>query len=248
MESYLIQANLPTVYIAVAALLLFVAFFCFLFIFRSYKAGIKMGMDRKVLKKTIVSAATFTAIPSISILLGVIALAGSLGVPMSWLRLSVIGNLQYEATVAQIAAEGMGKTLSSSVLNMDDLVTILLVMTVGIIWGCIFTLLTLKPYTRKLQSRSKINIENKKPSFANLAMVAMFIGLCAAFVGNYLADFIVNGIKIPILCAIVSAIVMAIFEYLIKQKKHKSLESFSLALSMIIAMTAAAFMARFIGA
>ena len=241
MNDYLSLANSKIIYLIVAAILLFVSVFCFTFIFRSYRAGIKMGMDKSLLKKAITSSATFTAIPSISILLGVLALGGNLGVPVAWLRLSVIGNLQYEATVAQIAAQGMGKTLDSSLLTMDDLVTILLVMTFGIIWGCLLTIFTLKKYTKKLSTRSKANVDSNKPSFANIAMVAMFIGLCAAFLGNYLANFIVNGVAVPVLTAIVSALVMAIFEYLINKKNHKKLESFALALSMIIAMIATIF-------
>lgn len=238
MSDYLALANSTILYLIVAAILLFVALFCFTFIIRSYKAGIKMGMEKNLLKKAITSAATFTAIPSISILLGVLALGGNLGVPVAWLRLSVIGNLQYEATVAQIAAQGIGKTLNNSFLTMDDLVTILLVMTVGIIWGCLLTIFTLKKYTKKLSHRSIKNKDSNKPSFANIAMVAMFIGLCAAFLGNYVANFIVNGVTIPIFTAIISALVMAFFEFLINKKNYKSLESFSLALSMIIAMIA----------
>ena len=69
-----------------------------------------IGMDEKVLKKTILSSATFTLLPSISILLGVVALSGTLGVPFSWLRLSVIGALQYELNVAEIAAQSVGLT------------------------------------------------------------------------------------------------------------------------------------------
>ena len=38
------------------------------------------------------------------ILLGVIALSGSLGTPWPWLRLSVIGALHYETSVADAAA------------------------------------------------------------------------------------------------------------------------------------------------
>ncbi len=238
MNDYLTLANSKTIYLIVGAILLFVALFCFTFIFRSFRAGVKMGMDKTVLKRAITSSATFTAIPSISILLGVLALGGNLGVPVAWLRLSVIGNLQYEATVAQVAAQGMGKTLDSALLSMDDLVTILLVMTVGIIWGCLLTIFTLKKYSKKISVSEKASKDSSKPSFANIAMVAMFIGLCAAFVGNYLADFIVNGVYLPVLTTIVSALVMAIFEYLIKKKNHKVLESFSLALSMIIAMIA----------
>ncbi len=238
MNDYLTQANSKIIYLIVGAILLFVCIFCFTFIVRSYRAGLKIGMDKTILKKAVTSSATFTAIPSISILLGVLALAGNLGVPVAWLRLSVIGNLQYEATVAQIAAQGVGKTLDSSLLSMDDLVTILLVMTVGIIWGCLLTIFTLKKYTQKLSQRSIKNVESNKPSFANIAMVAMFIGLCSAFLGNYVADLIVNGALIPVITAVVSALVMALFEYLIHKRNYKVLESFSLALSMIFAMIA----------
>ena len=241
MNDYLALANSKTIYLVVATILLFVCVFCFTFIVRSYRAGIKMGMEKTLLKSAVTSSATFTAIPSISILLGVLALGGNLGVPLAWLRLSVIGNLQYEATVAQIAAQGMGKTLDSALLSMDDLVTILLVMTVGIIWGCLLTIFTLKQYTKKLSKKSIQSKNQNNPSFAGIAMVAMFIGLCAAFLGNYVANFIVNGVSIPVLTAIVSAFVMAIFEYLIKKKDYKVLESFSLALSMIIAMVSTVF-------
>ncbi len=239
MNNYLELANSKTVYLIVAAILSFVAIFCLVFIIRSYRAGIKMGMDKEKLKKAITSSATFTAIPSISILLGVLALGGTLGVPISWLRLSVIGNLQYEATVASVAAEGIGKGLNSSVLAMDDLVTILLVMSVGIIWGCLLSIFALKKYSKKIHSRKNLNKESSKPSFSNAAMIAMFIGLCSAFLGNYVADFIVNGIYLPIITALISALIMAVFEYLINKKNFKSLESFSLALSMIISMCSA---------
>lgn len=238
MNNYLELANSKIVYLIVAAILLFVALFCSFFIIRSYRAGIKMGMDKSKLKKAITSSATFTAIPSISILLGVLALGGTLGVPISWLRLSVIGNLQYEATVAQVAAEGIGKALDSSVLAMDDLVTILLVMSVGIIWGCLLSILVLKRYSKRF-SKITAKTESDKPSFSNAAMIAMFIGLCSAFLGNYVADYFVNGVYLPILTALVSALVMALFEYLINKKNIKSLESFSLALSMIISMCSA---------
>ncbi|MCK9190473.1 MAG: DUF5058 family protein [Sphaerochaetaceae bacterium] len=248
MNNYLQIANAGKLYLIVGLVLAFVVGFCIFFLIRSYRAGISMGMDKKILRRAITSSATFTAIPSISTLLGVLALAGSLGVPVAWLRLSVIGNLQYEATVAQIAAEGLGKTLDSAVLNMSDLVTILLIMTIGIIWSCVFTALFLKPYTKKLAGKKNDgSVKKHGPSFSSIAMVAMFIALCSAFIGNYVADFIVYGAEVPILTAIVSAIVMAIFEYLIKKKGHKGLESFSLALSMVIAMAASVGFAQFFG-
>jgi hypothetical protein len=95
MDNYLKTVNSIPFYIIVALVLAFVVTMCVIFLVKSYKAGIALGMDPKDLKKVMTSSATFTLLPSISILLGVIALSGTLGVPLSWLRLSVIGSLQY---------------------------------------------------------------------------------------------------------------------------------------------------------
>ena len=107
-SEYVASVNSVFFYLLVALVLAFITVMCFVFLVKSYRAGIAIGMDRKVLKKAIISSATFTLLPSISILLGVIALSGTLGVPLSWLRLSVIGALQYELNVAEIAAQRVG--------------------------------------------------------------------------------------------------------------------------------------------
>ena len=108
MGNYLETVNSLPFYLIVAAVLIFVVAMCVVVLVKSYKAGIALGMDPKDLKKVMTSSATFTLLPSISILLGVVALSGSLGVPFSWLRLSVIGSLQYELNVADIAAKAYG--------------------------------------------------------------------------------------------------------------------------------------------
>ena len=186
--SYIEAANSLPLYLIVGAILLFIALLCVLFIVKSYRAGIRLGMDKKVLRRAITSSATFTVLPSVSILLGVIALSGSLGIPASWLRLSVIGNLQYEATVAEIAANSMGLSLNSSSLNVSALSTILLVMTVGIIWGCLLSIFTMKKYSSKLAIGKKSN--SSGGGYASWAMVAMMIGLCSTFVGCLCSTFV----------------------------------------------------------
>ena len=98
---FLSQVNSLPVYLICGGVLLFIVIMCVVFLVKSYRAGLKIGMDPKVLKRAITSSATFTLLPSVSILLGVIALGGTLGVPVSWLRLSVIGALQYELNVGK---------------------------------------------------------------------------------------------------------------------------------------------------
>ena len=106
--SILSQLNSPAMYAICGGIVAFVALICIVFLIRAWRAGLAIGMDRTKMKRVIVSSATFSALPSVGILLGVIAPSGSLGTPWPWLRLSVIGALHYETQVAQAAAEQVG--------------------------------------------------------------------------------------------------------------------------------------------
>jgi len=247
MNTYLSSVNAGVFYLIVAVVLIFITAMCFVFLIKSYRAGIKIGMDPKVLKKTITASATFTLLPSISILLGVIALSGTLGVPFSWLRLSVIGALQYELNVAEIAAQSVGLSgLNLGELNMSAFVTIALVMTFGILGGVFCCIFFLKKYLGKLQSKPKAEVSEgeeskKKPGFGVHATTAMFVGLCAAYIGSYIGKMTPGGGSdfMPIIVAAIAAVCMAGFEFFIQKKNMLVLENFSLAASMLIAMSAA---------
>ena len=241
MNTYLESVNSGTFYLIVGLVLAFVTAMCAVFLVKSYKAGIKIGMDPKVLKKVITASATFTLLPSISILLGVVALSGTLGVPFSWLRLSVIGALQYELNVAEIAAQSLGLSgLRVDELSMGAFVTIALVMTIGILGGVFCCIFFLKKYLGKLQAKPKKE-SNGKPGFGAHATTAMFVGLCAAYIGSYIGKAIprTGSDIMPLIVAIVAAICMAVFEFLIQKKGKTELENFSLAASMLVAMAAA---------
>ena len=250
MNSYLASVNAGYFYGIVALVLAFITGMCLVFCMKSYRAGIAIGMEEKALRKVITSSVTFTLLPSISILLGVIALSGTLGVPLSWLRLSVIGALQYELNVAEIAAQGVGLSgLNLAELNIGAFVTIALVMTIGILGGVFCCIFFLKKYMNKLQGNGNKAPEQdaagetkeKKPSFGAHATTAMFVGLCAAYIGSYIGKVMPGGGGdwMPLFVAAVAALAMGVFEYLVQKKKLLVLENFSLAASMLIAMAAA---------
>ena len=243
MNEYLSSANSGIFYLLVAGILAFITIMCFVFLLKSYKAGIALGMDKKVLKKTITASATFTLLPSISILLGVIALSGSLGVPFSWLRLSVVGSLQYELNVAEIAAQSIGLSgLRVDEMSISAFVTIALVMTAGILGSVLCCIFFLKKYLGKIQKAPKKE-ESGKPGFGAHATTAMFVGLCAAYIGAYIGKAIPREGQdvMPLIVAVIAALVMAVFEYFIQKKGKAALENFSLAASMLVAMAAAVF-------
>lgn len=240
------KLNSPAMYLITGAIVLFVAGLCVVFMIRAWKAGQAIGMDKKQLKKTITASATFSVLPSTAILLGVIALSGTLGIPLPWLRLSVVGALHYEASVADLAARGAGMNgLNANELTLEAFTSIAFVMTVGIIWGMVLMLTLGKTYCNRI-TRSNKKAKGGR-SFADVAMVAMFVGLISAYLGSYIAQMVqvkggtlvFTGNVLPLVTAGFSALAMAGMNYLVVKKKQGWVENFSIAGSMLIGMTAA---------
>ena len=242
--SLLDRLNSPAMYGIVALAIGLVVAMCIFFMIKSWRAGVKVGMDKAVLRKAVVSSATFTLLPAFSVLLGVVALSGSMGIPLPWLRLSVIGNLQYEVNVAQIAATSVGLSgLKITEMTPQAFVTIALVMTAGILGGALLCLFTLRAYSRKLSGKPKAAGSAKK-TVGDWAMVAMFVGMCAAYIGSYVGQAAVQNDALPLLTAVVAAAAMAVCEYLERKKNMRWLENFDLAASMLIAMAACVLLGR----
>lgn len=275
------QLNSAVMYLICGVIVLFVALICVVFAIRAYRIGKTIGMDEVKMKRTIISSATFAVLPSIGILLGVIALSGSLGTPWPWLRLSVIGALHYETQVAEAAAESVGlSALSASQMTAEAFTTIALLMSTCIIWGMLFCTLTCKSYTKKLSGSSmssKTDSSNKPTStdsdiektefnpnrskkkkfsiadFGDTAMTAMFIGLVSAYIGSYIGGFVsgngvlsFDGSWLPLSVAAIGAAAMAIFTFIKEKFKAPWIDSFSIAGSMLIAMTSAIFLGKMI--
>lgn len=241
------QLNSPVMYLICGIIILFVALVCVFFMVRAYKAGIAIGMDKTKMKRTITASATFAVLPSVGILLGVIALSGNLGTPLPWLRLSVIGALHYETQVAVGAAEAIGLSgLSASEMTAQAFTTIALVMSFCIMWGMILSLLFNKTYLKRLKTPSKKKNGKSGAGFGDKAMTAMFIGLVSAYIGSYVGGivsgngmFTFTGSWLPLAVAAIAGVVMAIFIWLAEKKNAPWVENFSIAGSMILAMAAA---------
>lgn len=242
--SILEKLSSAPLYLICGGIIAFVALLCVIFMIRAYRAGKAIGMDTGKMKRVIVSSATFSVLPSVGILLGVIALSGSLGIPWPWLRLSVIGALHYETQVAQAAAEQVGmEKLSGEYMTASGFATIALLMSVCIMWGMILSVLFNKKYTKKLSGSGP---KSAAAGFGDTAMTAMFIGLVSAYIGSYIGGFVSSnglftftGDFTPLVVVAVSALIMALFMWLGKKPKLAFVENFSIAVSMLVGMAAA---------
>lgn len=261
-------ANSWWMYLLGAIVVLFVLAGSVFFIISAYKEAKKIKMDPKVLKKVIFNSAIFTILPSISILIGVVVLSGTLGVPLPWIRLSVIGALHYEGAAVNAALDAYGTTQ----ITNEVFVTIAFVMTLGILTGPLFCLFGFKAYDKKVLSKAKASeeekieetpdVENsqeekpketkKKKSFGDVLFNAVFI----AMVSSFLAVDMVKVLKIgktnsegvaytpmetfiPLIVIGVTFLSMFVCDILEKKFKQKWLSSFALGLSMVVGMASA---------
>ncbi|MDE6739625.1 MAG: DUF5058 family protein [Lachnospiraceae bacterium] len=235
--------NSSFLFILAAVVIAFVVAQSVFFLVRAYRHGISIGMDRAKLKKTVVSTAVFTIAPAVSILLGILTLSKFLGIPLPWIRLSVVGAITYELPAATSTATALGLSLADTITDPKAYTAIAWVMTLGIIPGMIMIPLFLK----KIQG-GIMKIKNKDSKWGDLFMTSLFLGMISAFLGMVFTD-VRSGLAgwIPIFVLLFSALMMGICGVLIKVCKMKWLETYALSISMILAMIFAVIITPIIG-
>lgn len=257
-------ANSWWMYLMAAIVCLFVLTGSVVFIVKSYRDAKRIGMDLKELKKTAIISALFTLIPSISILIGVIALSGVLGIPFPWIRLSVIGALHYEGAAAESVYSG-----SLAGMTVSQFVTIAFVMTLGILSGPLYCLFGFRAYDRKILSKTRDlpsadpadadsaadseaarqEPPKKKKSFGPILFNAAFIAMICSFLAEDIAKILKTGSEsalnsyLPAIVIAVSFCSMALFDLIARKTKWKWIDNFSLGISMLIGMASAVLFA-----
>jgi len=214
------------------------------FLVKALRRSKEIGMDQAKIKKTMQTAAIFTVAPAVSIVISVIALSKSLGIPLPWLRLSVVGSLSYEAIAAGNAVSAMGLTLGRiDNLTAQQFVNISLVMTISIMMG-----IWLVPAIGKKLLKGMSSLENRDKKWADIFQNAMFIGMIAAFLGFVFCDFSrlwtpgdyapTSGL-VPVAVMGVAAVIMVICGLLMKKPKFAWLGDYVLPISLLLGMASA---------
>ena len=239
------HVNHPILYLLAGFLVAVVLGQSVYFLIKALRRSKELGMDQAKIKKTIKTAAVFTIAPAVSIVISVITLSKSLGLPLPWLRLSVVGSLSYEAIAASNAVSAMGLELGKiENLTAQQFVNITLVMTVSILVG-----IWLVPAIGKKLLGGMSSLGNRDAKWAEIFQNAMFIGMISAFVGFVFCDISrlwnpVEGFSptsglIPVCVMLVSALVMIVIGLLMRNPKLKWLNDYALPISLVLGMISA---------
>ena len=234
------------------------------FLLKAMRRSKELGMDQTKIRKTIKTAAIFTIAPAVAIVISVMTLSKKLGLPLPWLRLSVVGSMSYETIAANNALAAMGQSLGSEVpLNAQQYVNILLVMTISIMVG-----IWLVPAIGKKLQNGMSNLSNRDAKWADIFQNSLFIGMISAFLGFVFCDvsrlwsadesglvtvmvtnpetnvkeavsYTATSGLVPVFVLVVSALVMVACGLLMKRPKMKWLSEYALPISLILGMAAA---------
>lgn len=237
----------PLMYGLALGVVAFVIIQSVFFMLKANKRAKEIGMDKAIVKQTIISSVLFTIAPAISILATVLALASALGIVLPWIRLSVIGNLAYETVAADTALGVLGSSLANEVTDPKAFSTIAWAMTIG---SC-FPLVLLPFLCKKVhKAMNKVmagkkegaEVKEEKKSGVNIGDVisaAAFIGIVAAFISRAVAGVEKGGVSAGFMSisVMLSAMIFTVaLDLLCKKKNLKKLEAFVLPIAMFGAM------------
>ena len=234
------SVNSPVLFLLAGIIVAIVLIQSVYFLVKAWRHGLAIGMEPKKLKKIAATAAVFTIAPAVAIVISVITLSKDLGLPLPWLRLSVVGSLSYETIAATNAESAMGLTFGQ-VTNMTatQYVTVAAVMTVSIMMG-----IWLVPLIGKKIENGLIDLEKRDRKWGGIFSDSMFIGMISAFVGYVFCDFgvIFKGESwglIPVCVMIVSALLMTAAGLMARKKGFGWLNDYALPISLIGGMASA---------
>ncbi len=234
------NVNSPVLFVIAGAIIAAVLAQSVYFLIKAWKRGLAIGMEKAKLKRIARTAAVFTIAPAVAIVISVITLAKDLGVPLPWLRLSVVGSLSYETIAASNAESAMGLVFGQvAALTAQQYVTIAWVMTISIMVG-----IWLVPLVGKKLQTGMVTMENRDKKWGDIFSASMFIGMISAFLGYVFCDFasVFSGNMaglIPPLVMLVSALVMALAGVIVKKYKWRWVGDYALPISLIAGMASA---------
>ena len=230
-------------YLIILAVIIFVCVQSLFFLKKAWTRGKELGITTDKLKNAVTSSAIFSFAPAIGIAITVITLSVALGYVLPWIRLTVIGAIQYETTAAIAALEAAGMTggISQAITDPEIFAAISWVMTLGSILPLILIPIILK----KIQ-KGVSDVASKNSKWMDVMTAAAFIGLISAFIGRGLAGtgsskeaIIGDGAGVLSLAALIFSTGFMIFFTLINKKLKKNwIEALAMPVSMVLAMAA----------
>ena len=228
---YFDVANSPLLYVLVAAGVLYIVGLSAVFLRKSWRRCLELGISKEKLSAVARSSAVFTIVPSVSIVIGLFTLSTVLGIPWPWYRLSVVGSVSYELMAADMVADGMGySSVGEMAAQADHTVfgAVMFVMSICILAGIIINIFAVE----KIQTGMS-TLKKKRGDWGTIVNSCFFLGIVAAFTPLIFASGTVYALTF-----LISMGVAALCALCMRRFHLKWLGSVIMSISLIVSMAA----------
>ncbi|MDO4720904.1 MAG: DUF5058 family protein [Peptostreptococcaceae bacterium] len=230
MDTMKIANSLP-MWIACGIAVLLVVTQAVIFAKSAYQAGKTMGITETQMKKAIKSSAITSIGPSIVILSGMLSLLITVGAPMAWMRLSLIGSVMFESIAAGFGTASVGVQLGADELTPLALTMAVWTMIIGSIGWVIFA-----TFSSSRMDKIQHKISGGDPKRMMVISSAAIIGAFSALSSQHIVKLNKNSIS-----CLLGAAFMGILILLSEKKDITWLKEWNLTISILAAMTITAF-------
>jgi hypothetical protein len=218
-------------YMLVSGGILFVLGLCVVYLRKSWKRAVIKGYSREKLMTIVKTSVSAAIVPSLCVVIGLFALVTIIGIPWPWWRLSVVGSVTYETMAADSAVKAAGLDFTRlSQATARDFVLVMYVMSIGIMGGMCFS-----PFISKRIQFGTMKIKQGDKRWGALGATTFFLVILTVFVVPYFLDFTKGGF-VRLLTYLTSLLAAVIINSVSVKAKIPALRTFTLAISMILAM------------
>lgn len=221
-------SNLPIIWVLCGITVLISALQAFLYVRQCNKttkeAGLSPSLPKEAFKIGFISAIG----PALGVFIVMVGLMASIGGPMAWLRLSIIGAAATELSAANVGADAMGVQLGSEQYTLMALAVSWFTMALNGAGWLLFT---------GVATPSLETLRNKV-SGGDMKWLVVLSGACSLGIFGYLnAGEIMKGMGNTIAMLTGAIGMVAVVKTICK--KHPKLMEYSLGIAMIIGMVCA---------
>ena len=171
--AYMGVANSPWMWLASVPVVVVVLLQAGLFLRRAWEVGEDVGLSDEQLKSGLRTGVISAIGPAIAVLAGMLALIATVGGPIAWMRLSVIGSVAFELPAAELGLAQFGYGLGDSRITETAYATAVWSMILG---GTGWLLVSAfgTPYMETVRQKIGGGSENLIPVISSAAMLGAF--------------------------------------------------------------------------
>ena len=231
-------ANSIPMWLACALPVAFVILQAVLFARGAYKSGKKLGLNDKQMKKAMKSSAVTSIGPSIVVLSAMLSLLVSVGGPIGWMRLSMIGSVMFESIAAGLGTSAVGVQLGTDTLTPEALgmaVWTMILCSIG--WALFATFSANK--MDKIEKKVSRGNTGTLTTIASCAIIGVFSAMCASHLSKPFYSMMMKADQITMsgawknaLACVLGAVIMFVLTKVANKKEIGWLKEWSLTITI----------------